>query len=163
MVAGVHDGLLASCHSRIVSIIISFMCGGNSFTKLTYFPNWSPLFQRIPNCGPSFSADPKNCVHGEATNHIFRSSKIYYKNVISHPLGAFELNMNRTECEPRVVCYRNIGETCQMFGDGSNCLPPLVCSCHKCREVTSDLCRETVRSPFSMPKRMKPVYPEYIY
>ncbi|XP_069961807.1 uncharacterized protein [Bactrocera oleae] len=98
-----------------------------------------PLLARN-ECDSGNSVDPRECGH-----------------------GAFDLNMNRTNCESRMVCYRNIGETCQELGTSSNCLPPLVCSCYKCSEVVSDLCHKKMPSIINMSKRMKPVYSEYIY
>ncbi|XP_054091490.1 uncharacterized protein LOC128923084 [Zeugodacus cucurbitae] len=78
-------------------------------------------------------------------------------------VGAFNINMNKPNCPPRLTCYRNFTESCHMYDDGnSNCLPPYVCDCHKCREVLT-LCHEKVKSPLNLPKRMKPIYPEYIY
>ncbi|XP_012161707.1 uncharacterized protein LOC105665399 [Ceratitis capitata] len=96
-----------------------------------------PLFPQTEDCGPSFSEDPKKCTH-----------------------GAFVLNSNRTECSPRIICYSNLGESCQVYDYGavSNCLPNLVCSCDKCREVLT-ICKAP--SPFNMAKRAKPAFVEY--
>ncbi|XP_050317824.1 uncharacterized protein LOC126751529 [Bactrocera neohumeralis] len=98
-------------------------------------PSFSPN-----ECEPGNSVDPRECAH-----------------------GAFNLNMNRTDCEPRMVCYRNIGEPCLELGASSNCLPPLVCNCLKCSEVLSDLCHKKLPPILNMSKRRRPVYSEYIY
>ncbi|XP_018790945.1 PREDICTED: uncharacterized protein LOC108970189 [Bactrocera latifrons] len=106
---------------------------------------WHRAAQGLPSfspneCEPGLSLDPRECAH-----------------------GAFDLNMNRTNCEPRMVCYRNIGEPCQELVASSNCLPPLVCNCGKCSEVLSYLCRKKMPPILNMSKRMKPVYTEYVY
>ncbi|XP_050328462.1 uncharacterized protein LOC126758285 [Bactrocera neohumeralis] len=98
-------------------------------------PSFSPN-----ECEPGNSVDPRECAN-----------------------GAFNLNMNRTDCELRMVCYRNIGEPCHELGTSSNCLPSLVCNCFKCSEVLSDLCRKKMPPILNMSKRTKKLYTEYMY
>ncbi|XP_017473085.1 PREDICTED: uncharacterized protein LOC108364047 [Rhagoletis zephyria] len=98
-----------------------------------------PPFQQSVDCGPSVTEYPLNCAHGE-----------------------LQINMNRTACENRIVCYSNLGEMCQRYGAMSNCLPGLICSCDRCREMLT-ICGQRLRSPMYMPKRMKPTFPEYVF
>ncbi|XP_067617621.1 uncharacterized protein [Eurosta solidaginis] len=122
----------------------------SSITKLTWMMLLSlvlwqratqgmPPLQQTLDCGPTISEYFGTCAHGE-----------------------LRVNMNRTMCNDRIVCYSNLGEPCQMYGAMSNCLPGLVCSCDRCREILT-ICPHVMRSPLYMVNRMKPIFSEYAF
>ncbi|XP_017473084.1 PREDICTED: uncharacterized protein LOC108364045 [Rhagoletis zephyria] len=98
-----------------------------------------PFFPKPIDCGPP-NVYPELCVHGN-----------------------FSVNFNPEFCLARTICYKGLGESCQQYGEASDCKPGLYCSCDRCsRKLT--LCGSNVPklSPWAeFAKRMQPNLQEY--
>ncbi|XP_067628209.1 uncharacterized protein [Eurosta solidaginis] len=97
-------------------------------------------FIRPIDCGPP-NVFPDLCVHGN-----------------------FTINFNPEYCAPRTLCYKGLGEACQLYGEANDCKPGLYCSCDHCSHqlsLCSNLPKLSTWAEFV--KRLQPNLPEYIF